>query len=110
MTATKRFVGQPTPNEHPRAANAALLMANLAAIQAAGQHAVVELRGFGLHSLADSLLAEVEKVRYIHRGAQTRLRDAEDRALLAGISAMVGDEMREAGLAAGSPAGTEDRS
>jgi hypothetical protein len=69
----KRIVGHATPNEYPRSANAALLMANLAAIQAAGQHAIVELRGFGLHDLADSLLAEVEKVRVIHTAAGARL-------------------------------------
>jgi hypothetical protein len=75
-TAKKRIVGQPTPNEHPRSANAALLLANLAAIQAAGHHAIVELRGFGLDNLADSLLAEVEKVRVIHAAAGVRIQGA----------------------------------
>lgn len=71
----KRIVGQPTPNEHPRRANETLLMTNLAAIQAAGSHAVVELRGFGQDKLADALVDLVEKVRVIHTAAGVRLRD-----------------------------------
>lgn len=66
---TRRITNPARPCENPRSANAALLMANLAAIQAAGQHAIVELRGFGLHDLADSLLAEIQKVRVIHTAA-----------------------------------------
>ncbi len=72
----KRLVGHATPNEYPRSANYALLMANLAAIQAAGQHAIVELRGFGLNGLADALLDEIEKVRVIHTAAGIRVQDA----------------------------------
>jgi hypothetical protein len=71
-----RITNPAKPCENPRSANAALLMANLAAIQAAGQHAIVELRGFGLHRLADALLAEVEKVRVIHATAGVRVQGA----------------------------------
>ena len=75
MTAVKkRFRGSSAPNEYPRQANYALLMANMAAIQAAGSHAVVELRGFGLDALADSLVDLVEKTRVIHAAAGVRLR------------------------------------
>lgn len=66
---TRRITNPAKPCENPRSANAALLMTQLAAIQAAGQHAIVELRGFGLHDLADSLLCEIEKVRVIHTAA-----------------------------------------
>jgi hypothetical protein len=71
-----RITNPARPCENPRQANAALLLANLAAIQAAGQHAIVELRGFGLHVLADSLLAEMEKVRVIHTAAGAQVQGA----------------------------------
>ena len=71
-----RITNPARPCENPRSANAALLLANLAAIQAAGQHAIVELRGFGLHVLADSLLVEIEKVRVIHTAAGAQVQGA----------------------------------
>lgn len=72
MTARIRFVGKPTPNEHPRQPIASLLAMQLAAMVAAGQNAIVELRGFGLDGLADALHAEVEKVRTIQVAAAVR--------------------------------------
>jgi hypothetical protein len=75
-TAQKRITNPSRPCENPRSANAALLLANLAALEAAGQHAIVELRGFGLHKLADSLLDQVEKVRVIHAAAGVRVQEA----------------------------------
>lgn len=75
MTAKVRFVGKATPNENPRSANYALLMAQMAALESAGHNAIVELRGFGLHALADSLHAEVEKIGAIHTAAGRRIRE-----------------------------------
>lgn len=74
MTAVKkRIVGHATPNEYPRQPIESLLMMQLAAIQAAGANAAVELRGFGLHGLADSLTAEIEKIRIIHTAARNQV-------------------------------------
>lgn len=75
MTAP-RITNPAKPCEHPRAPIASLLMAQFAAIQAAGTNAAVELRGFGLHGLADSLTAEIEKIRIIHTAAARRTRHA----------------------------------
>lgn len=73
---SKRIVDSSTPNEHPRHPISSLLMMQMAAIQAAGANAAVELRGFGLHDLADSLTAEIEKIRIIHTAADRRTRNA----------------------------------
>lgn len=70
---TRRITNPAKPCEHPRPANAVLLMTQLSGLEAAAQHAIVELRGFGLHGLADSLLDEVEKVRVIHTAAEASI-------------------------------------
>lgn len=75
MTAP-RITNPAKPNEHPRQPISSLLMMQFGAIQAAGANAAVELRGFGLHGLADSLTAEIEKIRIIHTAAARRTRNA----------------------------------
>lgn len=75
MTAP-RITNPAKPNEHPRQPISSLLMMQFGAIQAAGANAAVELRGFGLHGLADALTDEIEKIRIIHTAAARRTRNA----------------------------------
>jgi hypothetical protein len=75
VNPNRRRRGHAAPNEHPRAANMALLMSNFGAMQAAAHHAIVELRGFGEQGLADMLNDAAQQVAAIHTAAQVRLRE-----------------------------------
>lgn len=60
----------------PRPAGSERLLADLALMETAGLRASIELRGFGLHALADSLCAEIDHLHAVRNAAATRLRGA----------------------------------
>lgn len=102
-TKRRRAAEASTPVPRPPDADQAL--ADLRLMESAGLRAAIELRHLGMGVTADALCDLLDRIHHIRGGAAAQIREAENRALLAGISAMVGDEMEAAGLAAGHPTG-----